>query len=304
VRTRRLGSQGPEITVIGYGAWEAGGADWGPNESEDAVISAMRAALEAGIGWIDTAEVYGRGVSETLVGRAVAGRRDDVLIATKVAPAPEGTGFRPEQVRAACDASLGRLATDHIDLYQLHWPDETGVPLDDTWDAMARLVEAGKVRHIGVSNFDREQIERCEAIRHVDSLQPEFSMLALEERDLIRWCGEAGVGVISYSPLGAGLLTGAIASGTVFDDWRGEQTEGYLADLDRSLAIVERLRPVADRLGIRLSGLALAWNVAQPGVTAAIAGSRNPEHVRANAAAGDIVLDETDLAEIEQILKG
>jgi aryl-alcohol dehydrogenase-like predicted oxidoreductase len=290
--------------VIGYGAWEAGGADWGPNESEDAVISAMHAALETGIGWIDTAEVYGRGVSETLVGRAVAGRRDDVLIATKVAPAPEGTGFRPEQVRAACDASLGRLATDHIDLYQLHWPDETGVPLEDTWDAMARLVEAGKVRHIGVSNFDREQIERCEAIRHVDSLQPEFSMLALEERDLIRWCGDAGVGVISYSPLGAGLLTGAIASGTVFDDWRGEQTEGYLADLDRSLAIVERLRPVADRLGITLSRLALAWNVAQPGVTAAIAGSRNPEHVRANAAAGDIVLEETDLAEIEQILKG
>jgi aryl-alcohol dehydrogenase-like predicted oxidoreductase len=290
--------------VIGYGAWEAGGADWGPNESEDAVISAMHAALEAGIGWIDTAEVYGRGVSETLVGRAVAGRRGDVLIATKVAPAPEGTGFRPEQVRAACDASLGRLATDHIDLYQLHWPDETGVPLEDTWDAMARLVEAGKVRHIGVSNFDREQIERCEAIRHVDSLQPEFSMLALEERDLIRWCGDAGVGVISYSPLGAGLLTGVIASGTVFDDWRGEQTEGYLADLDRSLAIVERLRAVADRLGITLSRLALAWNVAQPGVTAAIAGSRNPEHVRANAAAGDIVLEETDLAEIEQILKG
>jgi aryl-alcohol dehydrogenase-like predicted oxidoreductase len=304
MRTRRLGSQGLEISVIGYGAWEAGGADWGPNESEEAVISAMHAALEAGISWIDTAEVYGRGVSETLVGRAVAGRRDDVLIATKVAPAPEGSGFRPEQVRAACDASLGRLATDHIDLYQLHWPDETGVPLEDTWDAMARLVEAGKVRHIGVSNFDREQIERCEAIRHVDSLQPEFSMLELEARDLIRWCGEAGVGVISYSPLGAGLLTGAIAPGTVFDDWRGEQTEGYLADLDRSLAIVERLRPVADRLGITLAQLALAWNVAQPGVTAAIAGSRNPEHVRANAAAGDIALDETDLAEIEQILKG
>jgi aryl-alcohol dehydrogenase-like predicted oxidoreductase len=304
VRTRRLGSQGPEITVIGYGAWEAGGADWGPNESEDAVISAMRAALDAGIGWIDTAEVYGRGVSETLVGRAVGGRRDDVQIATKVGPAPEGSGFRPEQVRAACDASLGRLRTDHIDLYQLHWPDPTGVPLEDTWWAMAELVEAGKVRHIGVSNFDRGQIERCEAIRHVDSLQQEFSMLALEERDLIRWCGETGVGVVSYSPLGAGLLTGAIAPGTEFDDWRGGQTEGYLADVDCSLAIVERLRPVADRLGIAVSQLALAWNVAQPGVTAAIAGSRNAEHVRTNAAGGDIVLDDPDLAEIEQILKG
>jgi aryl-alcohol dehydrogenase-like predicted oxidoreductase len=303
MQTRQLGSQGPEITVVGYGAWEAGGADWGPNEAEDAVVAAMHAALDAGIGWIDTAEVYGRGVSETIVGRAVAGRRDDLLIFTKVAPAPEGSGFRPEQVRAACDASLGRLGTDHIDLYQLHWPDETGVPLEDTWGAMAELAVAGKVRHVGLSNFDREQIERCEAIRHVDSLQPEFSMLALDERDLIAWCGEAGVGVISYSPLGAGLLTGAITPGTVFSDWRGEQTEGYLADLDRSLATVERLRPVADRLGITPSQLALAWNIAQPGVTGAIAGSRNPEHVRANAAAGDIVPDDTDLAEIEQILK-
>jgi aryl-alcohol dehydrogenase-like predicted oxidoreductase len=304
MQTRRLGSKGPEISVIGYGAWEAGGADWGPNESEDAVIAAMHAALDAGIGWIDTAEVYGDGVSETLVGRAVAGRRDDLLIFTKVAPSPEGTGFRPEQVRSACEASLRRLGTDRIDLYQLHWPDETGVPLEDTWGAMSGLVDAGKVRHIGVSNFDREQIERCEAVRHVDSLQPEFSMLSLEERDLIAWCGQAGVGVISYSPLGAGLLTGAIAPGTVFGDWRGEQTEGYLADLDGSLGTVERLRPVADRLGISLSQLALAWNVAQPGVTGAIAGSRNPEHVRGNAGAGDIVLDETDLAEIEQILKG
>ena len=219
-----------------------------------------------------------------------------------MAPAPEGSGFRPEQVRAACDASLGRLGTDHIDLYQLHWSDDTGVPLEDTWGAMAELVEAGKVRHVGVSNFDREQIERCEAIRHVDSLQPEFSMLALDERDLIAWCGQAGVGVISYSPLGAGVLTGAIAPGTEFSDWRGGQTEGYLADLDRSLATVERLRPVADRLGISLSQLALAWNVAQPGVTAAIAGSRNPDHVRSNAAAGDIVLDEATLSELDAIV--
>ena len=299
MRTRRLGSSGPEISVIGYGAWEAGGADWGPNDSEEAVISAMHAALDAGIDWIDTAEVYGDGVSERIVGRAVAGRRDDVLIATKVAPAPEGTGFRPEQVRAACDASLGRLGTDRIDLYQLHWPDETGVPIEETWGAMTELIGSGKVRFAGVSNFDREQIERCLTIRHVDSLQPEFSLLAREEQEVIRWCGEVGVGVISYSPLGAGLLTGAIGPGTTFDDWRGDQTEGYLADLEGSLATVERLRPVAERLGITLAQLALAWNVAQPGVTAAIAGSRNPEHVRGNAAAGDVQLDDAALRAIE-----
>jgi aryl-alcohol dehydrogenase-like predicted oxidoreductase len=304
MQTRQLGSAGPKISAIGYGAWEAGGADWGPNESEQAVIAAMHAALDAGIDWIDTAEVYGDGVSETLVGRALADRRDRALIATKVGPAPEGTGFRPDQVRAACDASLGRLGTDHIDLYQLHWPDETGVPLEDTWGAMAELVETGKVRHVGVSNFDRDQIERCLAIRHVDSLQPEFSLLAREQADLIRWCGETGVGVISYSPLGAGLLTGSISAGTVFSDWRGEADEGFLSDLEGSLAAVEGLRPVAERLGMSLSQLALAWNIAQPGVTAAIAGSRNPEHVRMNAEAGDLELDDGALRAIEDVLAG
>jgi aryl-alcohol dehydrogenase-like predicted oxidoreductase len=291
------------MSVIGYGAWEAGGADWGPNESEEVVIEAMRAALDAGIDWIDTAEVYGNGVSESLVGRAVTGRRDDVLIASKVGPAPEGTGFRPEQVRAACHASLTRLGTDRIDLYQLHWPDETGIPLEETWGAMADLVQAGMVRFVGVSNFDRPQIERCLSVRHVDSLQQEFSMLARKDRDLLRWCGEAGVGVVSYSPLGAGLLTGAIAPGTVFEDWRGEATEGFLSDVDGSLAVVERLRPVADRLGITPAQLALAWNIGQAGVTAAIAGSRDPRHVRANAAAGDIRLDAATLDELEELLE-
>ncbi|MEO8292612.1 MAG: aldo/keto reductase [Actinomycetota bacterium] len=302
MQTRRLGSQGPQMSVIGYGAWEAGGADWGPNESDEVVIDAMRAALDAGIDWIDTAEVYGDGVSETLVGRALAGRRDGALIASKVAPAPEGSGFRPEEVRGACDASLRRLATDRIDLYQLHWPDETGIPLEDTWGAMAELQRAGKVRFVGVSNFDRPQIERCLSIRHVDSLQQEFSMLARQDRELLRWCGEAGVGVVSYSPLGAGLLTGAIAAGTVFEDWRGEATEGFLTDVEGSLAIVERLRPVAERLGITPAQLALAWNIAQPGVTAAIAGSRDPAHVRANAASGDVELDGEILQELEELL--
>ncbi len=304
MKRRQLGSSGPEFSVIGYGAWEAGGADWGPNDSEEAVIAAMQAAMDAGVDWIDTAEVYGRGVSESLVGRAVSGRRDEVLIATKVAPAPEGTGLRPEQVRAACEASLRRLGTDRIDLYQLHWPDETGVPLEDTWGAMTELIEGGMVRFAGVSNFEREQIERCEAIRHVDSLQPEFSLLATEERELIRWCGEAGIGVISYSPLGAGLLTGSIAPGTAFTDWRADAKEGFLADLEGSFAAVDRLRPVAERLGITLAQLALAWNIAQPGVTAAIAGSRNPTHVRANAAAADVELDDGALSEIEDALKG
>jgi aryl-alcohol dehydrogenase-like predicted oxidoreductase len=306
MRTRRLGSSGPEFSVIGFGAWEAGkGTEWGEAPPDDQILEAMRAAFDAGIDWIDTAEVYGKGTSETLVARAVEGRRDQVAIATKVAPVDEGSGFLPEQVRRACEASLARLGTDRIDLYQLHWPDPIGVPIEETWGAMAELQEAGLVRAIGVSNFDRDLIERCEAIRHVDSLQQEFSMLQLQDRDLIRWCGERGTGVVSYGPLAFGLLTGSIGIGTTFaaGDFRGPDGEvGNLfgpGNRERSIAVVDAIRPIADRIGATLAQIALAWNVAQPGITAAIAGSRDPDHARANAAAGDLVLDGATLAELE-----
>jgi aryl-alcohol dehydrogenase-like predicted oxidoreductase len=306
MQVRKLGSNGPEISVIGYGAWEAGGTQWGPNESDDTVIEAIRAGLDAGIDWIDTAEVYGDGVSEQLVGRAIAGR-SGITIASKVAPSPEGSGFRPEEVRKACDASLGRLGIERIDLYQLHWPDESGVPIEDTWGAMTELQDLGKVRCIGVSNFDRGLIERCLAIRHVDSLQPEFSMLDRRNAESIGWCGDQGVGVVSYGPLAYGLLTGRIGRATTFEpgDWRGRpQDEGPFADLEGSLSIVERLRPIAERVSCELGQLALAWNVHQSGVTAAIAGTRNARHARSNAAAGDIELDGPTLAELDRILEG
>ncbi len=305
MRKQQLGALGPEISVVGYGAWEAGGTAWGPNESEDVIVEAIRAGMDAGIGWIDTAEVYGDGVSERLVGRAIAGRRDEVVIASKVAPQPEGTGFTPAQVRAACEKSLGRLGIDRIDLYQLHWLDETGIPLEDTWGAMCELQDSGLIGAMGVSNFEQEQLETCLAIRHVDSLQPEFSMLERKDAELIRWCGDRGVGVVAYGPLAFGLLTGAITAETSFaaGDWRGKkQDDGPFADLARSLEVVDRIRPVAERLGCTLSQLALAWNVHQPGVTSAIAGSRNPEHVRANAAAGDIELDDATIAELDSLL--
>lgn len=294
---------GPELSVIGFGAWEAGGDAWGPNRSESEVIDAVGAGLDAGMNWVDTAEVYGDGVSEMLVGKALAGRRDGIVLATKVAPAPEGTGFRPEQVRAACDASLGRLGVDVIDLYQLHWPDRSGVPVEDTWGAIGGLVDAGKVRWVGVSNFDRTLIERCSAIRHVDSLQQEFSLVRPEDRELIRWCGEAGIGVLSYSPLGAGLLTGAFdrEDAQRIDDWRASDGLTSVGHLDRVFALVEGMRPVAERLGVSLPQLALGWNWQQPGVTSAIAGSRDAEHTRSNAAAGDLELDGGTLAELDAL---
>jgi len=304
MRTRRLGAHGPEISVIGLGAWEAGGDAWGANPADDDVVRAFHAAFDAGITWVDTAEVYGSGESERLVGKAVARRGDDVVVASKVAPSPEGTGFRPEQVRAACDASLDRLGIDVLDLYQLHWPDETGVPVEETWGAMAELVAAGKTRAIGVSNFDQELLERCLPIHHVDSLQQEFSMLALDDRALIRWCGEAGIGVVTYSPLGVGFLTGRYtrADAERIDDWRSGNEWTTPEQLDETFRIVDGLRPIAEREDISMGELALAWNVAQPGVTAAIAGSRSGEHLRANAAAGDRTLEPGVLDEIEALL--
>jgi aryl-alcohol dehydrogenase-like predicted oxidoreductase len=304
MRTRRLGANGPEISVIGLGAWEAGGDAWGANPADDDVVRAFHAAFDAGITWVDTAEVYGKGESERLVGKALAGRRDDVVVASKVAPSPEGTGFRPEEVRTACDASLGRLGIDVLDLYQLHWPDESGVPVEDTWGAMADLVAAGKTKAIGVSNFDQDLLERCLPIHHVDSLQQEFSMLALDDRSLIRWCGEAGIGVLTYSPLGVGFLTGRYtrADAEQIDDWRSGNEWTTPEQLDETFRVVDGLRPIAEGAGVSMSELALAWNIAQPGVTAAIAGSRSGEHLRANAAAGDRTLETEVLDEIEALL--
>jgi aryl-alcohol dehydrogenase-like predicted oxidoreductase len=305
MQMRRLGREGPELSVVGFGAWEAGkGEVWGTPPPDEQIVRAIATVLDTGINWIDTAEVYGDGTSETFVGRAVAGRRDEVLIATKVAPEPEGSGFRPEKVAKACRGSLDRLGTDRIDLYQLHWRDDE-VPVVETWGAMVELVQEGLVRAIGVSNFDRELIERCESIRHVDSLQQEFSMIALADRDLIRWCGEQGIGVVTYGPLAYGLLTGAITMETTFEegDFRASDDEMFAeAPRRRALAVVDGLRPIAERLGCTLAQLALAWNFHQPGVTSAIAGSRDPRHVAANAAAGDLVLDDATLEEIERLL--
>lgn len=308
MKMRRLGSNGPEISVVGYGAWEIGGT-WGTNPPDEEIIAAMHAGFDDDINWVDTAEVYGGGRSEEVVGRALQGR-DDVLLFTKVAPKPNGTGFDAASVRAACEKSLKRTGREHIDLYQLHWRDE-GVAVEETWGAMASLVDDGLVRWIGVSNFDQELIERCEAVRHVDALQPEFSMLARKHGELIAWCEQNGTGVIAYGPLAYGLLTGTITAETEFEesDWRsGTMGVGAYERLlkpgvrEEKLAIIERLRPIAERLGVTLAQLALAWVFHQPGATAAIAGSRREAHVRANAAAGDVTLEDKDLAEIDAIL--
>lgn len=310
MRTTKLGSQGPEISVVGFGAWEAGGQAWGPNPPDDQTIAAVHAGIDAGMNWVDTAEVYGGGRSEELVGEALSGY-EEVLVFTKLAPKGAGSGFGRNQVRSGAEASLKRLGRDVIDLYQLHWPDRK-VPIEETWEAMAALVEDGLVNNIGLSNFQRDAIERCEKIRHVDSLQPQFSMLHQEGRsDLFPFCRSNGTGIICYGPLAFGLLTGAITKETKFsdDDWRGGKTPmGYYGEFyapgkfEENLSKVDSLRPIADRLDISLARLALAWVTHQEGVSGAIAGSRSPKHVAENAAAGDVVLEDKDLKEIDSLL--
>jgi aryl-alcohol dehydrogenase-like predicted oxidoreductase len=307
MQTRPLGSGGPDISVVGFGTWEAGGLHWGPNSSEREVIAAIHAGLDAGMTWIDTAEVYGDGVSEQIVGKAVAGR-DDVLVFTKVAPddgGDDGSGLRPDQVRDAIDASLRRLGRDHVDLYQVHWP-SSDVEIEDTWGAMAELVDAGKARMIGVSNFDRALVERCLPIHPVASVQNEFSLLERGDREqLLPWLAEQGIGYLAYSPLAAGRLTGVIRPGHTFgaDDWRSGrgQYESWRDEgsewpfdpepLARGLELAGRARAVAEAQGATLPQLALRWALDQEGMTAVIAGSRNPEHARSNAAAGSLELD-------------
>lgn len=306
----RLGSQGPEISVVGFGTWEAGGMAWGAEVPDERTIRAIRTGLDAGINWVDTAEVYGAGRSEELVGQAVKDR-DDVMVFTKVASKGAGSGYDAAGVRKGAEGSLRRLGRDVIDLYQIHWP-SSEVDIEETWEAMGELVADGLVRYIGVSNFDQDLIERCEKVRHVDSLQPHFSMLHQEGRaDLFPFCRDNGTGVIAYGPLAYGLLTGAFDKDTTFgqDDWRGGgHGMSYYDELfapgrfEANIDKTQALKPVADRLGLTLPQLALAWVFHQPGVTGAIAGSRSPEHVTDNAGAGSAELSPEDLQEIDALL--
>jgi aryl-alcohol dehydrogenase-like predicted oxidoreductase len=312
MEVRKLGAEGPEISVVGFGAWEAGGTTWGPNQSEEVVIRAMRAAFDAGMTWIDTAEVYGEGRSEELVGKAVSGLpRDGFQVFTKVGSKPEGSGYRRAEIKESIRGSLGRLGLDHVDLYQIHWP-VADMNVEETWGAMAELVDEGLTRHIGVSNFDRGLIERCLAVANVGSVQNQFSLFHMEDRgDLLPWLSEVGIGFLAYSPLAFGMLTGAITKDTEFEPSDFRSGRGFQGEAFRNLFApqvreqrlkrVERLRAVAERLNVPVATLALRWVVEQHGVTAAIAGSRNPDHVRGNAATGDLRLDDRTLPEIEGI---
>jgi aryl-alcohol dehydrogenase-like predicted oxidoreductase len=317
VVTRRLGSSGPEITTLGFGTWALAGRyrfGWGPVDDEESV-AAIRRAVEYGVSWIDTAPTYADGHSEEVVGRALEPFRagEEVLLFTKCGRPWRGGevyyDLRPESIREECEASIRRLGVERIDLYQFHWPDYgTGTPVEESWATMAELVDEGKVRWIGVCNFDLPRLRQCEAVRHIDSLQPPLSLLSRHSRaELIPWARENGTGVIAYSPMASGLLTGSFnregLARLAEDDWRRRAAPFQEPQLSRNLTFVERLEPLAARLGVSLASLALAWVLAVPGVTGAIVGGRRPSQLDDWRGADELQLDEQTLAEIEAVLE-
>jgi aryl-alcohol dehydrogenase-like predicted oxidoreductase len=314
--TRQLGSSDLHITRVGFGAWAIGGGGWsfgwGPQDDSDS-MAAIRRALELGVNWIDTAAVYGLGHSEHVVGRVLRNLAPDdrPYVFTKCGlvwdernrTAPPIRSLRPASIRRECEASLRRLGVERIDLYQFHWPDETGTFVEDSWHAMLRLVEEGKVRAVGVSNFDVSLLERCEAIQHVDSLQPPFSLIRRDAAAReIPWCDANRTGVICYSPMQSGILTETFTPSRVDrmakDDWRRRAADFQPPNLERNIALRDSLDPVADRHVTTVSAVAIAWVLASRGVTGAIVGARSADQIEGWIDAATVELSSADLDEI------
>jgi aryl-alcohol dehydrogenase-like predicted oxidoreductase len=309
-----------ELTTVGFGAWAIGGGGWaygwGPQDDARS-IAAIHSAIGHGVNWIDTAAIYGLGHSEEVVGRALrelpASERPFVftkggMIPNRHRPYEEPErNLRPDSLRREVEASLRRLGVERIDLYQFHWPDAIGTPVEASWAEMARLVDEGKVRAAGVSNFDMALLERAEALRHVDSLQPPFSLVRRDAAaNVIPWAAAHGTGVIVYSPMQSGLLTDTFSAtrlAAMADDWRRRSPQFTEPNLSRNLALRDALRPVAERHAATVSAVAVAWTLAWPGVTGAIVGARSPEQVDGWIAAGSLDLDVWELAEIDEAIQ-
>lgn len=301
-----------EVTRLGFGAWAIGGADWAfgwGTQDDGASIAAIRRAVERGINWIDTAAAYGFGHSEEVVARALRDvpRSDRPYVFTKCGLVPDpkspGTPIRvgdPATIRRELEASLKRLGVERIDLYQMHWPPADGTPIEDYWGTLVALKREGKVRAIGLSNHGLAALERAERIGHVDTLQPPLSAVRREIAGAeLGWCEGHGTGVIVYSPMQSGLLSGSFSAERAAqlgpDDWRSRSSEFRGDALERNLALADALRPIAERLGTSVGSVAIAWTLAFPGVTGAIVGARSPAQVDGWIGAADVSLSETDL---------
>jgi aryl-alcohol dehydrogenase-like predicted oxidoreductase len=314
--TVTLGRTDMTITRVGFGAWAIGGGGWAfawGDQDDDQSLAAMRYAVARGVNWIDTAAVYGLGHSEELVGKLLrelpAGERPYVFTKcgliwdeqnrTAVA---RRVGARAS-IRGEIERSLTRLGVERIDLYQVHWPAEDGTPIEEYWQTLLDLRREGKARAVGLSNHKVDQLQRAEALGHVDTLQPPFSPIRRDAAAAeLPWCLEHGTGVIVYSPMQSGLLTGSFsearAAALPAGDWRSRSPEFQPPKLQSNLALAGALRPIAERHGTTVGAVAVAWTLAVPGVTGAIVGARSPEQVDGWIAAADLRLTAADLGEI------
>ena len=314
MQTRKLGNSGLNITPVGFGAWAVGGGGWeyawGPQEDGDS-IAAIHGALELGVNWIDTAAVYGLGHSEEVVARALIGWRGPrPYVFTKCILSWDSSrkitpNFSAKSVRQECENSLRRLQASAIDLYQMHWPPvDSGPGLEEAWQTMASLQKEGKVRWIGVSNFDVAQIKRAQKIAPVSSLQPPYSILRRQvEEETLPYCLQQGIGVIVYAPMFSGMLTGAMtrerAAALPADDFRSRNPEFKEPKLSKNLELVEVLKKIGARHGREAGEVAIAWVLGNPAVTGAIVGARNAKQAEGVMRAGDFRLTPEEIAEVE-----
>jgi aryl-alcohol dehydrogenase-like predicted oxidoreductase len=315
---RRLGNSDMEITRIGFGSWAISGpvdgweAAWGPQDDDEA-IAAIHRALDLGINWIDTAAVYGMGHSEALVQRALGGYSGSRPYVFTKCGLPWDAHNRAtkrltaESIRQECEASLRRLGVDTIDLYQIHWPTDDEGENEEGWRTMAELQRAGKVRWIGLSNWNVPQMEMALAIAPITSLQPVYSLVQRKnEPEVLPFCKENGIGVIVYSPMGSGLLTGKMTRERIArmpeTDWRKTDRRFQDPNLSYALGIVETLHRIGERRGHTPGEVAVAWTLANRAVTGAIVGARNPRQVEETTRAGELVLSEEEMREIQEVI--
>lgn len=310
MKTRRLGNTDMDITPIGFGSWAVGGTGWGGQDDEQS-IAAIRRALDLGVNWIDTAAVYGLGHSEEIVAQALKGRSERPYVFTKCSLVWNEKGevsnsLKAESIRREVEASLRRLQTDVIDLYQIHWPNPDP-DIEEGWSTMAQLKAEGKVRYIGVSNFNVEQMKRAMKIAPISSLQPPYSLVKPDvEKEILPFCQEHNIGVIVYSPMMSGLLTGKMTAERVAnlpeDDWRHNDPEFKEPRLSRNLALTEKLSEIGYLHGVSAGVVAIAWTLHHPAVTGAIVGGRRPEQVDDIIPAAEFRLSDSEFAEIEQFV--
>jgi len=313
MQTRQLGYTDLKLTTVGLGTWAIGGPwqfGWGAQD-DDLSIAAILHALDKGINWIDTAAIYGLGHSEDVIGKALKQTSHKPFIATKCSLRWDNKKLKvaclkSQSIREECHASLKRLGIETIDLYQIHWP-EPEEDIEQAWEEMARLAQQGKVRYLGVSNFNVEQIKRIQKVAPVASLQPPYSMLHREvEDELLEYCAQNDIGVVAYSPMQSGLLTGKFSQQRLanlpIDDHRRRRDDFHEPQFTATLELVEKLRPIAERNGKTLAQLAVSWVLRRPEVTAAIVGARKPEQIDETAAAADFELNAEETQEIEQLL--